>query len=139
FSEEARRIHTYTTFSPLLPSTAMLQGNFSQPVCITTTAGVCPTGSAPVTQISPTSFNPNAAAYIKDIFAKLPLADTTINAGNFPQQNIYNSRQEVGRLDEAFTQKFTVWAKFENDAIPTTEPGGLFTGSTVPNGAITHT
>ena len=36
FSEEARRILTYTTFNPALPTTSMLQGTFSQPVCITT-------------------------------------------------------------------------------------------------------
>ena len=37
FSEEARRIITYTTFNPVLPTAAMLQGTFSQPVCITYT------------------------------------------------------------------------------------------------------
>ena len=52
FSEEARRIHTYTTLNPILPPPGMLQGAFTQPVCITVAAGGCPTGSAPVTQIS---------------------------------------------------------------------------------------
>ena len=32
-----------------------------------------------------------------------------------------------------------IWGKFEIDSIPTTEPGGLFTGSTIPGGAITNT
>ena len=139
FSEEARRIHTYTTFNPTIPTTAMLQGNFSQPVCITITAGTCPTGSAPVTQISPTLFNPIAAQYIKDIFSKLPLDASSTTAGVFPQQNIFNSRQEIVRIDQSFNEKFSLWGKFENDVIPTTEPGGLFTGSTIPNGATTNT
>ena len=34
YSEEARRIHTYSTFNPVLPTQAMIQGTFSQPVCI---------------------------------------------------------------------------------------------------------
>ena len=38
-----------------------------------------------------------------------------------------------------FNERFTVWGKFEIDQIPTTEPGGLFTGSTIPGGAITNT
>jgi len=33
FSEEARRIVTYSTFNPTLPTQGMLQGTFSQPVC----------------------------------------------------------------------------------------------------------
>src|SRR5207245_766632 len=35
YSEEVRRIINYATFNPTLPTTAMLQGNFIQPVCIT--------------------------------------------------------------------------------------------------------
>ena len=139
FSEEARRIHTYTTFNPSLPTTAMLQGNFALPVCITTTAGVCPTGSAPVTSIAPGLWNANASAYIKDIFSKLALPASSITSQFFPLQNIFNSRQEIGRIDQNFGEKFTVWGKVENDAIPTVEPGGLFTGSTIPNGATTDT
>jgi hypothetical protein len=139
FSEEARRIHTYTTFNPSLPTTAMLQGNFALPVCITTTAGVCPTGAAPVTSIAPALWNANASAYIKDIFSKLALPASSITSQFFPLQNIFNSRQEIGRIDQNFGEKFTVWGKVENDAIPTVEPGGLFTGSTIPNGATTDT
>ncbi len=46
FSEEARRIHTYTTLNPTVPTPAMLQGTFTQPVCITLAPGGCPAGSA---------------------------------------------------------------------------------------------
>jgi hypothetical protein len=139
FSEEARRILTYTTFNPALPTSAMLQGTFSQPVCVTTTAGVCPTGSAPVTQISSTLFNPVSAQYIKDIFSKLPLPASNISAYTFAGKNVFDSRQEIVRIDQAFTEKFSLWGKFENDSIPTTEPGGLFTASSIPNGATTNT
>lgn len=139
FSEEARIIHTYTTFNPTLPTTAMLQGNFTQPVCLTLVTGVCPTTSAPVTSIPQSLWDPNSKAFIQDVLSKLPLSDTSTTSGFFPQQNIFNSRQEVIKLDHQFSQKFSINGVFENDSIPTTEPGGLFTGSNVPNLATTKT
>jgi hypothetical protein len=139
FSEEARRIHTYTTLNPTLPTTGMLAGTFTQPVCITVATGGCPTGSAPVTQIPASLINANSAAYIKDIFSKLPLLAGSTTAGFFPVQNIFNSRQEVVRIDQSFGEKFSLWGKFSNDVIPTVEPGGLFTGSAIPYVATTDT
>lgn len=143
YSEEIRRIINYATFNPTLPTTGMLQGNFIQPVCITVATGGCPTGSAPVTQIPTSLFNPNSVAYIKDIFARTPLlsGDTVAatTAGFFPQRTLLNFRQEIVRIDHTFTDKFSIWGKFENDSIPTTEPGGLFSCSSYPNGCITNT
>ncbi len=43
------------------------------------------------------------------------------------------------KLDQSLGSRVSVWFKWENDSIPTTEPGGLFTGSTIPNGATTST
>ena len=139
YSEEARRIHTYTTLNPTVPTPAMLQGTFPQPVCITVSSGGCPTGSAPVTEIPASQINPIAAEYIKDIWSRLPLPATSTTGGFYPVQNIFNSRQEVVRIDETFSPKFNLWGKFSNDAIPTIEPGGLFTGSAIPYVAITNT
>jgi hypothetical protein len=142
YSQEHRRVITYTTFNPTLPTAAMIQGNFSQPVCITTTAG-CAAGSTPVNQIPANLINPVAAAYIKDIFGKLPLNTTNTVAattsGFFAQRNLYNSDQYIARLDHRITDNFNIWGKFEIDQIPTTEPGGLFTGSSIPGGAVTNT
>jgi len=139
FSEEARRILTYTLYNPSLPTASMLQGNFSQPVCMASVSGTCPAGSAPVTQIPSTLFNPVSVEYIKDIYGKLPLPTSGISAYSFNGKNVFDSRQEIVRIDQAFSQKFSLWGKFENDSIPTTEPGGLFTGSAIPNGATTNT
>ncbi|HKE28316.1 MAG TPA: carboxypeptidase regulatory-like domain-containing protein [Bryobacteraceae bacterium] len=146
YSEEAKRIINYTTYNPTLPVTDMLAGNFIQPVCITqvTSAGiVCPTGSAPVTQIPASQINPNAAAYIKDIFSKVPLQSGLVTAnttsGFFPEQILLNYREELVKVDQRFNDKFSMWAKFSNDSIPTTEPGGLFSCSTFPNGCTTKT
>jgi hypothetical protein len=139
FSEEARRIHTYTTLSPTIPTQGMLSGQFPQPVCISYTTSCQQTA----TTIPANLINANSAAYIKDIFSKLPLSTANTVAGTtaglFPVQNIYNSRQEIARVDHTFNEKFTVWGRFENDVIPTTEPGGLFTGSAIPYVATTNT
>ncbi len=139
FSEEARRIITYTTFNPVLPTAAMLQGTFSQPVCISYTTS-CQTTA---TQIPATSISPIAAEYIKDIYDKIALSATNSVAATssefFGQRNLYNSTQEIARIDHTFNDKLSVWGKFENDSIPTTEPGGLFTGSTIPGLATTST
>lgn len=146
FSEEARRIINYATFNPTIPTTGMLQGNFIQPVCITTiSAGAigCPSGAAPVTSIPQSMWSANAAAYIKDIFSKLPLLSGTTTAattaGFFPQQTLLNFREDLLKIDHRFNDKFAIWGKFSNDAIPTTEPGGLFSCSTIPNGCTTKT
>jgi hypothetical protein len=63
FSEEARRIITYTTFQPIMPTTAMLAGTFPTPVCISGGA----TCTATSTQITAAQINPISAEYIKDI------------------------------------------------------------------------
>lgn len=133
FSEEARRIINYATFNPIWATQGMLQGNFIQPVCITqvTSSGiVCPAGAASVTSIPTNLFNPNSVAYIKDIFSKVglssgnTLADTT--SSFFPEKTLLNYREELVRIDQRFSEKFSVWGKYSQDAIPTTEPGGIF-------------
>jgi len=140
FSEEARRIHTYTTFNPTLPTQAMIQG--TMPVAVCTSYSIA-TATCLATGTQITSINPIAAEYIKDIFSKIPLpATNSITATTsefFPEQNIYNSRQEIVRVDHTFNEKFSLWGKFENDSIPTTEPGGLFTGANIPGLATTST
>jgi len=143
YSQEHRRIITYTNFNPILPTAAMVQGTFSQPVCITTTAGACPAGSGSVTQIPANLINANSAAYIKDIYSKLSLSPTNTVAATasqfFAQRNLYNSDQYIARLDHSFNERFVIWGKFEIDQIPTTEPGGLFQGNQIPGGAVTST
>jgi hypothetical protein len=143
FSQEWHYINNYTTFNPTVPTVGMLTGNMIQPVCITTTAGVCPAGSAPVTQIPTSLINANAAAYIKDIYGKLPLLSGATTAATtslfYPVKNIFNARQEIGRIDHTFSEKFQLWGRFTIDDIPTTEAGGLFGQSSVPLMATTQT
>ena len=75
FSEEARRVITYTNFLADVPSTAELNGNLSAsatPVCVLWSApgGTCLQQGYQVTNISPA-----AQAYLTDIFSKLPPPD----------------------------------------------------------------
>lgn len=140
YSQEWHRVINYTTFNPTLPTQGMLQGQFSQPVCVEFSGTTCTlTG----TSISPNQFNPNSVAYIKDIFSKLPLSATNTVAGTtagfFPVKNIYNARQEIGRIDHDFSERFRLFGRFTVDDIPTTEAGGLFGQSAVPGMATTQT
>lgn len=141
YSQEWRKIINYTTFNPTaVPTQAMLSGNFPQTVCVQFSGTTCVlTG----TQIAPSLFNPNSQAYIKDIFSKLPLSSVNTAAATtslfYPVRNLYNSRQEMGRIDHQFNERFSIWGRFTIDDIPTTEAGGLFGQSSVPLMATTQT
>ena len=143
FSEEVRRVITYTNFDPILPSRANIAGNFLTPVC---TQHDPKTGNCTnqTTQILPTQFNAAATAYIKDIYSKLALpALGNVNGTGmdvpFVARNTFNLRQEIVKVDHIFSPKLALMGRFENDSIPTVEPGGLFTGSALPGVATTST
>ena len=135
FSEEWRRQVTNATVASALPSAAQKNGTFNTPVCVAFNAdGDCTRTGTSIPNISPT-----AAAYIKDIFNKIPNG----TGDGSPIFNVfngkYNYRQELFKIDHYFNEKFSMWGRFINDSIPTTEPGGLFTGLTVPGVATTST
>ncbi|MEO8370376.1 MAG: carboxypeptidase-like regulatory domain-containing protein [Candidatus Solibacter sp.] len=142
YSQEWRKVISYNTFNPILPTKGMLTGNMLQPVCLTTTTG-CATGAPTVTQIPTNLISANAAAYIKDIFSKLPLLDgattTATTAGFFPVKNEFYSRQEMFRIDHQINERFNLWGRVTIDDIPTKEPSGLFLGGVVPNIGNTST
>jgi hypothetical protein len=143
YSQEWRKIINYTTFNPTLPTTGMVSGQMIQPVCITVSTGGCPAGALPVTTIPANLINPNSAAYIKDILNKLPLLSgsttSATTAGFYPVKNIFDSRQEMFRIDQRINQSFNLYARVTIDDIPTTEAGGLFGQSSVPGMATTKT
>ncbi|HXF12389.1 MAG TPA: carboxypeptidase regulatory-like domain-containing protein [Terriglobales bacterium] len=133
FSEEARRVITYSNFqSAEVPTPAELAGTFPVPVCLNLAC------SATGTQVS--NISPVAQAYVKDIFSKLPFNRLQPdNTFFFTAPNVFNSRQEVYKIDHIFHQRFQLSGRFENDDIPTIEQGGLFTGSNLPGVATTST
>lgn len=126
FSEEVRRIITSSTHKVIVPNQSERNGIFPFPVCTSIDfAGGGPCTRASV--ISPATFNPAAAAYLKDIFAHIPLpqdpaTDTLIMSG----KNEFNYRQEIIRVDHTFSPRLMVTGRWMNDDIPTLNPAGLF-------------
>ena len=141
FSQEWHKVINYATFNPLaVPTVEMLSGNFLQPVCVQFSGTTCAlTG----TTLPKSEFNPNSAAYIKDIFSKLPLLSGTTAAATtslfYPVRNVFDGRQEIAKIDHYFSERFNMSGRFTIDDIPTTEAGGLFGLSSVPNLAATRT
>ncbi len=136
YSQEWRRFYVYPTFhSAIIPTAAEQQGTMPVPVCVAfDSAGNC---TATGTQV--TNINPIAAAYVKDIFSKLP-------APNQPDQTLvtasrsqYNFREEAVRIDQNFGDRFTIFGRYTDDSIPTYEPSGLYTGVPLPDVASTST
>ncbi len=140
FSEEFRRVITYSTFTATSPTAALLAGNFTNPVCVAMSSGTC---TATGNSIAPANFNSAAAAYIKDVYAKMPSPTTAgiVTSNNLvtAQRNVFNFREELIRVDHTFNSKFSVFGRYSRDSIPTIEPGGLFTGAALPGVAITNT
>src|SRR6266567_302378 len=125
FSEELRRVIVYPTFSTTVPTAIQRQGVFSQDVCIGPVASPCST-ILPAGQSLPQNLrSPLAAAYVQEIYNKLPLPDS---AGNlfFPARGVFNFTQELIRIDHNFNDKLSAYYRFENDSIPTIDPVGLF-------------
>jgi len=134
FSQEFRRVITYGSFVSTLPTAAEKQGIFPVPVCVSvTSAGTCAQTGTQVTNI-----NPVAAAYIKDIYSRVPDAPAN-NILNFALKNVFNARQELYRVDHVFNEKWSLFGRFINDSIPTIEPRGLFTSGTIPGVSDTAT
>ncbi|HKX28438.1 MAG TPA: adenylyl cyclase, partial [Blastocatellia bacterium] len=104
-----------------VPTLNELNGTFPSAVCLASTGNTC-TESA--TQIPQNRINPVAAAYLNDIYRRLPLSATS-NTLNSPVRNLFNYRQELFRVDHNFSERFTVAVRFLNDTIPTEEPGGF--------------
>lgn len=137
FSEEFRRVITYSTLQSTVPSADMKNGIFSTPVC--TQANAAGTACAQTASTIPaSSFNPVAKQYIDNVFSHVPTGDAN-NTLYSPFRSVFNARQELVRLDHAFTSNLNAFVRYEHDSIPTEEPGGLFTGSGVPGVANTKT
>ncbi|MEO8726683.1 MAG: TonB-dependent receptor [Acidobacteriaceae bacterium] len=140
FSQEFRRIITYSTANGTVPTAAERTGVFASPICtaVTVAAGV-PTCAAVGTTVA--AIDPVAQAYLKDIINKIPLPNSPTDPHSLitPFRNLLNTRQELVRVDHNFGEKLALSFRFINDTIPTIEPGGLFTGAAVPGVATTST
>ena len=137
FSQEWRRIITYTTFTSLqTPTQQELGGTLPITVCTSYDSG----GNCLTTGNTVTNINPVAAAYVKDIFSKIPAPNNTADQTlTWTGRNIFNYREENVRIDHNLTSKWSIFGRYLDDAIPTQEPAGLFTGLGVPGVANTST
>lgn len=128
FSEDVRRNLTYAVGTATVPTPAMLNGQFSHPVCVAFDASNNCTTRA--NSISPGSFDPVAKAYITDVFSKYPSpnATTLTNPFGFSDslKNIFNFREEIYKIDHNLTSKIRISGKILRDSIPTQEAIGLF-------------
>ena len=135
WSQEFRRVITYSNFNATVPTAAQRAGVFATPVCVQLNAAgtACTQTSTQITNI-----NPAAAAYLKDVYANVPLPQVG-NTLVSNVRNIFNHRQELLRVDHNFNEKVTLAVRYLHDKIPTEEPGGLFTGNLLPGVATTKT
>ena len=133
WSEEFRRVITYSTVLATVPTTAMKQGIFPTPVCVQRNGSTCTLTSNTITNIDPV-----AKEYIQDVFSKIPSGDSN-NSVVTPFRSIYNARQELIKVDHQFNERIALAVRFVSDTIPTTEPGGLFTGAVLPGVSTTQT
>lgn len=133
YSEEIRRVITYTAVQGTAPTADEKKGIFSAPVCTAFTGSTCDASSTNIPNIDPV-----AQAYIKDIFSKVPDAPAS-HLINLALRNVVNYRQESIKIDHIFNEKWRVEGRYINDTIPTIEPRGLFTGAALPGVSNTTT
>jgi hypothetical protein len=142
FSQEFRQDKRYPTLTSTVPSLALRQGIFSVPICIQGTGTTCNTVLPAGTNISTlVPINSVAAQYISNIYSKLP---APTNPANFqlisPALNVAEFRQEIVKIDHSFNDRVSMYYRFQNDRIPTTDVNALFSsGSGLPGVSTTST
>ena len=146
FSEEARRIVTYTNPpTATVPYSGMTSGQFQHPVCTkwvnaNGVAGACQTYG---TTINPADVSPIAQAYVQDIFSKFPPPNAAAASNPFgfigTLGNVFNFREDMIKIDHTFGPKLVLNGKFLHDSNPTLEQGGLFRTLSIPGILTTST
>jgi hypothetical protein len=148
FSEEQRRDTRFPTLSSTVPDANMRQGIFPMDVCVSAFTALT-TGAVPCTDVllagqplsSKVAINPIAQQYLTSIYNKLPLpTDPVTRALLFPALGIATFRQEILKIDHSFSNKWSVYYRYEHDLIPTTDVNSLFSsGSGLPGVSTTAT
>lgn len=140
FSEEFRRVITYSNPTGIIATANERQGIFSHPVCIQRTGTKCSPGNI-VTTVPASLFSRTASGYLQDIWSKVPLPNDATDPHLFRStlRNLFNFREELIKIDHVFGPKLTLNGKILRDNIPTVEPGGLFTTSPLSGVSTTST
>jgi hypothetical protein len=148
FSEEQRRDIRYPTLSSTVPDANMRQGIFPMDICLSAFTAAT-TGAVPCTSVLPAGqalssmvpINPVAQQYLNLIYKGLPLpTDPVTRALLFPSLNTSNFRQEILKIDHSFSDKLSMYYRYEHDKIPTVDVNSLFSsGSGLPGVSTTQT
>lgn len=152
FSEEFRRTRSPSTSILAIPNPEELTGSFAgltttnstgQTVPVTLNPNSAPAGCITGTQIDPSCFSANAKAYIANVYSKF-IPNSALGTGltenyTVPESAADDYRQEIMRVDQRITNKVQAFARYMQDKVPTTEPGGLFAGSGLPGISDTAT
>ena len=145
FSEEQRRDLRYPSFTSTVPDANLRQGIFPIPVCINrnddptatcTGANILPAG----TPLPASLLNPTAAAYVSQIYNKLPLPTGANGTLVSAFVNKANFRQEILKFDHSFSDNWSAFYRYQRDQIPTLDANALFSsGSGLPGVSTTET
>jgi len=152
FSQEFRKDNRFAAANSVtVPDAALKAGIFPIDVCInrnnvtTENCTVGNPGRLPAGTPLPAAFlNPTAAAYIRDIYSKLPNPNTPTPANpylaSFSIANKFDFRQEIFKLDHTFNENWSGYYRFQSDRIPSEEGNALFSsGSGLPGVSNTKT
>lgn len=148
-SQENRRDRRFTSaVTTSVPDADLRNGIFPIDVCINrnylgeTCAGanVLTAGTAlPANRI-----NPAALAYLNGIYRNLPLPNnrSTANVFGLTSQlaNEADFRQEMIKIDHSFSDRWSMYYRYQQDKIPTLDGNALFSsGSSLPGVSTTST
>ncbi|MEK7725457.1 MAG: TonB-dependent receptor [Acidobacteriota bacterium] len=152
FSQEIRRDRRFSAASTVTTPDANLRaGIFPIDVCINrnnVTTENCTVGNpgrlAAGTPLPANLFNPTALGYLNQIYRRLPLPNAATAAApynlNVSLQGIADFRQEVLKLDHSFSKDWSMYYRYQQDRIPTTDANALFSsGSGLPGVSTTQT
>ena len=142
FSQEFRKDNRFGAPSNVtVPDANLKRGIFPIDVCINRNnnpAETCAVGSpfrlTMGTPINPALINPAAAAYLRDIYSKIPDPNfptaTNPYVASFSLPNKFDFRQEILKIDHSFSDDFAVYYRYQNDDIPSEEGNALFSSGT---------
>ena len=162
-SQEFRRVINYAQTTVNVPTAAERTGDFTNsflttrgtaggsytgatgPVLVCTVPG--PNGSCTTFGNRITNISPTATAYLKDIYANVPLptsaqdlaAGLDPHAYTYNARNIFNDTQTLARIDQDFGQRLNFFYRYLHDTLPSQEAGGLFVGGGLPGVQTTNT
>jgi hypothetical protein len=137
FSQEWRKAINHGTYYVYgVPTLEERQGKFATPICIEPDPWTGNCMGATSTQIA--NIDPTAAAYIQDIYSKLPEPNPD-NTLFYAARETFDFREESVRVDHIFNSRFSIFGRFINDSIPTVEANGLFCAPSLPGVQTTAT